>query len=47
MALDDMEQIQISLVPFAMARKLKLAPSAAAVESLADVGTKTNIACLF
>jgi hypothetical protein len=42
MALDDTDQIAISLVPIAMVRKLRLVPSAVAVESLADRGTIAN-----
>ena len=43
MALDDTDQIPISLVPIAMVRRLRLVPSAAAVESLADLGTIANL----
>lgn len=43
MALDDTDQIPISLVPIAMVRRLRLVLSAAAVESLADLGTIANL----
>jgi len=42
MALDDTDQIPISLVSIAMVRKLRLVPSAVAVESGADLGTIAN-----
>ena len=47
MALDDTDQIPISLVPIAMVRRLRLVPSAAAVESLADLGTIANLWLLY
>ena len=43
MALDDTDQIPISLVPIAMVIRLRLVPSAAAAESLADLGTIANL----
>jgi hypothetical protein len=43
MALGGTDQIPISLVPIAMVRRLRLVLSAAAVESLADLGTIANL----